>query len=64
MDINVGNIKTATVEELDDILERTEYAEHGVALWGAAADQDLRRAAQAELARRDGPEWVTQTPNR
>ena len=54
--IDMENIKSATAEQLDDILEATEYTEHGVALGGAAADQDLRRAAQAELARRYGPE--------
>ena len=54
--IDMENIKSATAEQLNNILERTEYAESGVALWDAAADQDLRRAAQAELARRYGPE--------
>ena len=55
--ITVDNIKTATADQLDDILERTEYAEVGVALGDrAAADQDLRRAAQKELARRMGQE--------
>ena len=50
--INIDNIKSATADELDDILERTEYAEHGVALGVAVEDQALRRAAQDELARR------------
>ena len=46
-------IRTATEEQLDDIIERTEYAESGVTIGeAAAADQDLRRAAQAELASR------------
>lgn len=44
----------ASAEQLDDILERTEYADAGVALGEAAADQDLRRAAQREIARRMG----------
>ena len=54
--ITIDNIKTATADELDDIIEDTEYTEHGVALGDAATDQDLRRAAQAEIARRYGPE--------
>lgn len=53
--ITVANISTATMDQLDDIIERTEYAEVGVAIGQAAADdQDLRRAAQRELARRMG----------
>ena len=54
--ITIDNIKTATADELDNIIEATEYTEHGVALGDAAIDQDLRRAAQAEIARRYGPE--------
>ena len=54
--LKIGDIKTATADELDDIIEATEYAEHGVALGEAAKDQDLLRAAQAEIARRYGPE--------
>lgn len=55
--ITVDNIKTSTAEELDEILERTEYAENGVAIGSAAAgDQDLRRAAQKEIERRCGYE--------
>lgn len=54
--ITIENIKTATAEQLDDIIERTEYAEAGVALGDAAADQDLRRAAQREIDRRMGLE--------
>jgi len=39
--------------ELSDILERTEYAESGVAIGTQAAiDQDLRRLAQREHGRR------------
>ena len=52
--ITIENIKAATMEQLDDIIERTEYAETGVAPGAAAEDQDLRRAAQRELARRIG----------
>jgi len=53
--ITAATIKTATMEQLDDIMERTEYAESGVTIGeGAAADQDLRRAAQRELERRMG----------
>lgn len=53
--ITTDNIRTATAEQLDDILERTEYAESGVAIGDdAAKDQDLRRAAQKEIARRAG----------
>ena len=49
------DISKLSCEELDDILARTEYAERGVTLGAAAArDQDLRRAAQDELARRMG----------
>lgn len=51
--ITIDNIHTATADQLDDIMERTEYAESGVAIGKeAASDQDLRRAAQAELGRR------------
>ena len=40
-------------EELSDLLERTEYAESGVAIGAqAAVDQDLRRLAQREHGRR------------
>lgn len=53
--ITTSNIRTATTEQLDDIIERTEYAEVSVAIGqGAADDQDLRRAAQRELAHRMG----------
>lgn len=53
--ITIDNIKTATDEELDDILERTAYADKGVAIGeSASTDQDLRRAAQKEIARRFG----------
>ena len=49
------NIREATDDDLDEIMERTEYAENGVAIGdAAAADQDLRRAAQKEMARRHG----------
>lgn len=48
-------VRKANAEQLDDILERTEYAETGVAIGDAAAwDQDLRRAAQREIGRRMG----------
>ena len=51
--ITIANIRTATADQLDDIIERTEYAEKGVAIGEEAAkDQDLRRAAQAESTRR------------
>ena len=50
----VKSIATATMGQLDDIIQRTEYADRGVAVGEAAADQDLRRAAQQELARRMG----------
>lgn len=46
------NIKQATMSQLDEIIEQTEYAETGVACGPAAYDQDLRRAAQNELGRR------------
>ena len=51
--ITIANIRTATSDQLDDIIERTEYAEKGVAIGVIAAkDQDLRRAAQSEITRR------------
>jgi len=50
----IRKMRAASTEELDAILERTEYCESGVALGGAAEDQDLRRAAQKELASRMG----------
>lgn len=50
---NTFNVRTATSDQLDDILERTEYAESGVAIGKEAAkDQDLRREVQAEIKRR------------
>lgn len=49
-----ADLRKATIDQLDDIIAETEYCEHGVALGAAAADQDLRRAAQAEVARRFG----------
>ena len=52
--ITAATIKTASMEQLDEIIERTEYAEAGVAIGEAAADQDLRRAAQREMDRRMG----------
>ena len=30
--ITIANIRTATADQLDDIIERTEYAEKGVAI--------------------------------
>lgn len=51
-----ATVGVATAEQLDEIIERTEYAEAGVALGDAAADQDLRRAAQREIDRRMGIE--------
>jgi hypothetical protein len=49
------NLRNMTADELDDIIERTEYAERGVAVGeDAANDQDLRRAAWAEINRRMG----------
>ncbi len=52
--ITIDNIRTATADQLDDIIERTEYAAKGVTLGDdAAKDQDLRRAAKKELARRE-----------
>lgn len=54
-DTNDADIKTLTADQLDAIIMETEYAENGVAIGdAAAADQDLRRAAQRELARRMG----------
>ena len=51
----IRQVRAASMEDLDDIIERTEYAENGVAIGEAArADQDLRRAAQRELADRMG----------
>lgn len=42
-----------TGDQLDAIMERTEYADQGVAIGdGAAADQDLRRVVQAEIGYR------------
>lgn len=53
--MEIENIRMVTDDDLDDILERTEYAENGVAIGDAAKkDQDLRRAAQKELNRRMG----------
>ncbi len=53
--MDANDIRKLSVEELDDILERTEYAEQGVAIGvGAQKDQDLRRLAQRELERRYG----------
>jgi hypothetical protein len=49
----IRRVRGASMEELDEIIERTAYAEHGVAIGdGAREDQDLRRLAQAELGRR------------
>lgn len=51
----MDNLSLLSGEELDLIIERTEYADAGVAIGAdAARDQDLRRAAQAEIARRCG----------
>lgn len=53
--ITIKNIRIATPDQLDDIIESTEYAAHGVAIGESAArDQDLRKAAKHELARRAG----------
>lgn len=41
-----------SMDELQDIIDRTEYAESGVALFDAGADQDLCRAAKKEIAAR------------
>ena len=38
-----------TADQMDAVLERTEYAECGVAPGPAGQDQDLRRAVQAQL---------------
>ena len=48
-----SSLRTASVDELDEIMERTEYAAEGVAAGAAAAqDQDLRRMVERELGRR------------
>ena len=49
-----GMLQKATMDQIDSIIKRTEYAAHGVALGDAAADQDLHIAAQKELAHRMG----------
>lgn len=42
-----------TDDEIDALLDRTEYTEHGVAIGaGAQTDQDARRAAQATQRQR------------
>lgn len=38
-----------SADQMDEVLERTEYAECGVAPGAAGQDQDLRRAVQAQL---------------
>ncbi|MCC6200851.1 MAG: hypothetical protein IT466_08775 [Moraxellaceae bacterium] len=38
-----------SADQMDAVLERTEYAECGVAPGAAGQDQDLRRAVQAQL---------------
>jgi len=50
------NITTLTNEQLDDIIDRTAYTVGAVAIGEAATDQDLRSAAEAELAKRMGLE--------
>jgi len=50
----IRRMRGSSMEELDAIIERTEYCESGVALGDAAADQDLRRAAQKEIGVRLG----------
>lgn len=53
----IRKVRSASMEELDSIIERTEYCEAGVAVGAeAAADQDLRRAAQREVSSRMGYE--------
>jgi hypothetical protein len=53
----IKNVGKLTAEQMDDVLEKTEYAETGVAIGQSAVDdQDYRRAAQKELARRMGHE--------
>ena len=49
----IAAVKTATMDQLDDIMVLTEYTEGAVTLGQVAIDhQDLRRAAQNELGRR------------
>ena len=51
--MNNQNVNVMSMDELDEIINHTEYAESGVTIGdGAAADQDLRRAAQKEIGRR------------
>jgi ribosomal protein L12E/L44/L45/RPP1/RPP2 len=52
--MNKPDITTLTNEQLDDIIDRTEYTIGAVAIGDAAADQDLRAASEAELAKRMG----------
>lgn len=54
MKIIAKTLRTVTDEQLDQILERTEYLEKGIALGvDAIQDHDLRCAAQKEIAHRD-----------
>ena len=54
--MNKPDLTTLTNEQLDDIIDRTEYTIGAVAIGDAAIDQDLRSAAEAELAKREGME--------
>lgn len=49
----VKDVSKMSYDELDEILQYTEYADQGVAVGDeAAADQDMRRSVQRELQRR------------
>jgi len=48
------NVRKVSDEKLDAIIKRTKYASQGVAIGGAAADQDLYYTAWRELGRRMG----------
>lgn len=52
----IRKVRAASMDELDEIIRRTEYCESGVALGDAGEDQDLRRAAQNEIGSRMGYE--------
>jgi len=48
------NVSKVSDDGLYEIIERTKYASKGIAIGGAAADQDLYYAAWRELGRRMG----------
>jgi ribosomal protein L12E/L44/L45/RPP1/RPP2 len=53
----IKSVSKMTSDELDDVLQSTEYCASGVPIGQAAADDKaLRNAAEAELAKRQGME--------